>query len=106
MEKSFNKIYIIFFSVQRTPLRPLTLRLEPNPSKSRPKPYVFGIIKFWSFFLEAVNQLKNTTDCIKIDPPGPGQNLEKKSKKSKNDPKFGAFFHAFTVKTRVFFKNG
>ena len=28
-------------------------------------------------FLEAVNQLKKTSDCIKIDPPGPGQNLEK-----------------------------
>ena len=28
-------------------------------------------------FLEAVYQLKNTSDCIQIDPPGPGQNLGK-----------------------------
>ena len=29
-------------------------------------------------FLEAVNQLKKTSDCIQIHPPGPGQNLKKK----------------------------
>ena len=28
-------------------------------------------------FLEAVNQLKKTSDCIQIHPPGPGQNLKK-----------------------------
>ena len=28
-------------------------------------------------FLGAVNQLKNISDCIKIDPPGPGHNLKK-----------------------------
>ena len=33
-----------------------------------------------SVFFEAVNQLKKTSDCIKIDPPGPGRNLEKKPK--------------------------
>ena len=38
------------------------------------------------FFLEAVNQLKKTSDCIKNDPPGPGQNLEKSQKSWKNDP--------------------
>ena len=45
------------------------------------------------FFL-TVNQLKNTSDCIKIDPPGPGQNL-KKSQKSQN---FGSKF--WTQKSR------
>ena len=29
-----------------------------------------------------VNQLKKTSDCIKIDPPGPGRSLEKSQKKS------------------------
>ena len=57
-------------------------------------------------FLEAVNQLKKTSDCIKIDPPGPGQNLKKskKRRKKKNDPDFLIFFHVFTVKTHVFGK--
>ena len=38
--------------------------------------------------IEAVYQLKNTSDCIQIDPPGPGQNLEKigGGKRQKNDP--------------------
>ena len=31
-------------------------------------------------FQEAIYQLKNTSDCIKIDPPGPGRNLKKKWK--------------------------
>ena len=31
-------------------------------------------------FFRTVNQLKKTSDCIKIDPPGPGQNLEKSQK--------------------------
>ena len=30
-------------------------------------------------FLEAVNQLKKTSDCIQIHPPGPGKKLKKKS---------------------------
>ena len=34
------------------------------------------------FLLEAVYQLKKTSDCIQIDPPGPGQNLEKNLKKT------------------------
>ena len=42
-----------------------------------------------SFFLEAVNQLKKTSDCIKIDPPGPGQNLEKVKKSRKIVQNFG-----------------
>ena len=37
-------------------------------------------------FLEAVNQLKKTSDCIKTDPPGPGRNLEKSQKKTKKWP--------------------
>ena len=42
-------------------------------------------------FLEAVNQLKKTSDCIKIDPPGPGRNLKKNSKKvQKSDQNFGS----------------
>ena len=45
-------------------------------------------------FFRTVNQLKNTSDCIKIDPPGPGQNL-KKSQKSRN---FGSKF--WTQKSR------
>ena len=41
------------------------------------------------FFLEAVNRLKKTSDCIKIDPPGPGRNLKKSQKNiEKGDPKF------------------
>ena len=39
------------------------------------------------FFLEAVNQLNKTSDCIKIDSPGPGQSFEKNQKSRKNDPK-------------------
>ena len=35
-----------------------------------------------------IYQLKNTSDCIKIDSPGPGQNLEKVAKSEKNDPTF------------------
>ena len=31
----------------------------------------------------AIYQLKKTSDCIKIHPPGPGRNLKKKSKKVK-----------------------
>ena len=34
-------------------------------------------------FLEALNQLKNTNDCIKIDPPGLGQKL-KNERRSEN----------------------
>ncbi len=62
-------------------------------------------IKFWSkkkFFFGTVNQLKKTSDCIKIDPPGPGRNFEKKSKKSKKNDFFLYFFCVFIVKTRVF----
>ena len=44
-------------------------------------------------FLEAVYRLKNTSDCIKIDPPGPGRNLKKKSKKK--CPKFWTIFSTF-----------
>ena len=38
------------------------------------------------FFL-TIYQLKNTSDCIKIDPPGPGQNLEKGQKSRKKSSK-------------------
>ena len=38
------------------------------------------------YFL-AIYQLKNTSDCIKIDPPGPGRNLEKSQKKTKKGSK-------------------
>ena len=31
--------------------------------------------------LEAVNQRKKTSDCIKIDPPGPGRNFKKTQKR-------------------------
>ena len=31
--------------------------------------------------IEAIYQLKKTSDCIEIDPPGLGRNLKKKSKK-------------------------
>ena len=34
-------------------------------------------------FFFTIYQLKNTSDCIKIDPPGPGRNLKKSQKKSK-----------------------
>ena len=56
--------------------------------------------KMLSFFLEAIYQLKNTSDCIKIDPPGPvvfsaggvaaGAFFEKKNQKFWR--KFGTFF--------------
>ena len=54
---------------------------------------MFWKIKFWSkkkfFFFWTVNQLKKTSDCIKIDPPGPGQNLEKNQKSQKIIQNFG-----------------
>ena len=46
--------------------------------KKREEKYTFEKHIEKIVFLEAVNQLKKTSDCIKIDPPGPGQNLEKK----------------------------
>ena len=55
------------------------------------------------FFL-TVNQLKKTSDCIKIDPPGPGRSLEKSQKKSKKGSKIlDDFFGFFGV--WVFFAN-
>ena len=45
-----------------------------------------------SFF--AIYQFKNTSDCIKIDPPGPGRNLKKNQKLSKKYPKIEVFFFA------------
>ena len=45
--------------------------------------------------LEAVNQLQKTSDCIKIDPPGPGQNLKKSQKKSKKGSKILDLFKDF-----------
>ena len=59
-------------------------------------------IKVWSKkdFLEAVNQLKNTSDCIKNDPTGPGQNLEK-NKKLKNTQNL-FFFSCFYFKKLCF----
>ena len=35
------------------------------------------MLKKWDFFFLTIYQLKNTSDCIKIDPPGPGRNLKK-----------------------------
>ena len=68
---------------------------------------VFWKIKFWSkksFFFGTVNRLKNTSDCIKIDPPGPGRNLKKKSKKNENmTPNFDHFL-VFTVKNICFWE--
>ena len=46
-------------------------------------------------FLEAIYQLKNTSDCIKIDPPGPGRNLKKSQKKSKKVSKILDDFFGF-----------
>ena len=55
-------------------------------------------------FLEAVNQLKKTSDCIKIDPPGPGRNLKKKQKNvEKMKPNFDHFL-VFTVKNICFWE--
>ena len=53
-------------------------------------------------FFRTVNQLKNTSDCIKIDPPGPGRNLKKNSQKNrkKSVQKFGRFWGVW-----VFFAN-
>ena len=53
-------------------------------------------------FLEAVNQLKKTSDCIKIDPPGPEQNLEKKSQKNEKMTHVFCIFCVFIIKARVF----
>ena len=52
-----------------------------------------------TIFLEAVYQLKNTSDCIQIDPPGPGRNLKKKSKKKvkKEIPKILSIFVVFLL---------
>ena len=55
-----------------------------------------------SFFFWTVNRLKKTSDCIKIDPPGPGRNLKKSQKSLKNDSKQFEFFRDFSPKTRVF----
>ena len=52
-------------------------------------------------FLEAVNQLKKTSDCINIDPPGPGQNLEKGQKNQKTIKKF-EYFLCFYCKNICF----
>ena len=59
------------------------------------------------FFFRTVNQLKSTSDCIKIDPPGPGRNLKKSQKKSKKvskilDDFFGFFWVWFFLPTRFF----
>ena len=55
------------------------------------KKYFLGN-KIWvekQVFFLTVNQLKKTSDCIKIDPPGPGRNLKKSQKNiEKGDPKF------------------
>ena len=40
------------------------------------------MLKNETFFL-TIYQLKNTSDCIKIDPRGPGRNLKKNQKRSK-----------------------
>ena len=41
-----------------------------------------------------IYRLKNTSDCIKIDPPGPGWNLKKSRKKvKKNELKMLLFFY-------------
>ena len=64
---------------------------------------VFWKIKFWSkksYFLGTVNRLKNTSDCIKIDLPGPGRNL-KKNKNEKMTQQFDHFL-VFTVKNTCF----
>ena len=71
----------------------------------RPKKQYFEKIFFrkkcWkheTFFL-TIYQLKNTSDCIKIDPPGPGRNLKKHFKSVKNDPNC---LGIFALKTCVF----
>ena len=51
--------------------------------------------KFAVFLRGAVNQLKKTSDCIKIDPPGPGQNLKKGQKSRKHGQKFWTIFSTF-----------
>ena len=47
-------------------------------------------------FLEAVYQLKKTSDCSQNDPPGPGQ-----KKKSTKDPEILTLFCKFLVKKHV-----
>ena len=69
-------------------------------------------VKFWSkkkVFFSTVNRLKNTSDCIKIDPPCPGQNLKKSQKKSKKwskslDDFFGFFGVWFFFAKQIFYK--
>ena len=60
------------------------------------------MLKKKTFFL-AIYQLKNTSDCIKIDPPGPGRNLKKIKKVEKMAKDFW-YFLFFAVKTYVFVK--
>ena len=57
-----------------------------NEWKSQQKT-CFGKYKFGRFFFRTVNQLKKTSDCIKIDPPGPGQHFEKVKKVLKKKKK-------------------
>ena len=53
-------------------------------------------------FCWTVNRLKKTSDCIKIDPPGPGRNFGKNQKSHKKWFKFLRTFRVFSIKTRVF----
>ena len=75
-----------------------------------PKIYIekifFGKNRKKNIFL-AIYQLKNTSDCIKIDPPGPGRSLEKSQKKSKKwskilDDFFGFFWVWVFLPNRFF----
>ena len=51
--------------------------------------------------IEAIYQLKNTSDYSQNDPPGPEQNLRKKLKKSKKDPKLGTLFSCSALRSHI-----
>ena len=80
-------------------------KLMDRPEKIFWKNKIFK--KNWkNTFFEAVYQLKNTSDCIEIDPPGPGRNLKKSpKKKSKKNPQILIFLNAFIVKLLFLVKN-
>ena len=72
--------------------------MDRPPKNIFRKKYVSEKSRKNNVFFLAVYQLKNTSDCIKIAPPGPGRNLKKSRKITQN---VGSFFYVFAVKTRV-----
>ena len=50
------------------------------------------MLKNETFFFLTIYQLKNTSDCIKIDPPGPGRILKKNFKTNEKNNSLEAVY--------------